>query len=83
MEPRRKQLLFRSHHCGMKENDILLGRFADRYIAELSTQQLDQLDNLMQQNDIDVMNWIIGKTPLPEAFDNALMTLIQRFNKTA
>ena len=67
----------------MKENDILLGRFADHYIAELSTQQLDQLDNLMQQNDIDVMNWIIGKTPLPAAFDNALMTLIQRFNKTA
>jgi len=83
VEPRRKQLLFRSHHCGMKENDILLGRFADRYIAELSDEQLDQLDNLMQQNDIDVMNWIIGKTPLPRAFDNALMTLIQRFNKTA
>ncbi|NQU57951.1 MAG: succinate dehydrogenase assembly factor 2 [Rhodospirillales bacterium] len=67
----------------MKENDILLGRFADRYIAELSDQQLDQLDNLMQQNDIDVMNWIIGKTPLPEAFDTDLMSLIQRFNKTA
>ena len=83
MEARRKQLLFRSHHCGMKENDILLGRFADRYITELSDQQLDQLDNLMQQNDIDVMNWIIGKTPLPKAFDNTLMTLIQRFNKTA
>jgi len=83
LEPRRKQLLFRSNHCGMKENDILLGRFADRYIAELSDQQLDQLDNLMQQNDIDVMNWIIGKTPLPEAFDTDLMSLIQRFNKTA
>lgn len=83
MEPRRKQLLFRSHHCGMKENDILLGGFADRYITELSAPQLDDLDNLMQQNDIDVMNWIIGKTPLPEAFDTDLMALIQRFNKTA
>lgn len=83
MEARRKQLLFRSHHCGMKENDILLGGFADRYITELTTEQLDDLDNLMQQNDIDVMNWIIGKTPLPEAFDNDIMALIQRFNKTA
>ena len=83
MEARRKQLLFRSHHCGMKENDILLGRFADRYITELSDGQLDDLDNLMQQNDIDVMNWIIGKVPLPDAFDTDLMSLIQRFNKTA
>jgi antitoxin CptB len=83
VDPRRKQLLFRSHHCGMKENDILLGHFADRYIAELSDQQLNDLDTLMQQNDIDVMNWIIGKTQLPDAFDTDLMSLIQRFNKTA
>ena len=83
MEPRRKQLLFRSHHCGMKENDILLGRFADRYIEELSDDLLDQFEILMHHNDIDVMNWIVGKTPVPEDFDNELMALIQRFNKTA
>ena len=83
MEPRRKQLLFRSHHCGMKENDILLGRFADRYIEELSDDLLDQFEILMRHNDIDVMNWIVGKTPVPEDFDNELMALIQRFNKTA
>lgn len=67
----------------MKENDILLGGFADRYINELTGPQLEDLDNLMAQNDIDVMNWIVGKTPLPEAFDTDLMALIQRFNKTA
>ncbi len=83
MDTRRKQLLFRSHHCGMKENDILLGKFAERHIAELNEQELDQLDTLMQHNDIDVMNWIIGKTPLPDALDNGLMSLIQRFNNTA
>ena len=83
MEARRKQLLFRSHHCGMKENDILLGHFADCYIEELSDALLDQFEALMHHNDIDVMNWIIGKTPVPEAFDTELMALIQRFNKTA
>ena len=83
MNPRRKQLLFRSHHCGMKENDILLGHFADRYILELNDQQLDELDALMHHNDIDVMNWVIGKTAVPEEFNTKLMGLIQRFNKTA
>ena len=83
LDPRRKQLLFRSHHCGLKENDILLGRFADSHINELSDGQLDQLEALMQHNDIDVMNWIIGKTPIPEAFDTEVMNLIRRFNKTA
>ena len=67
----------------MKENDILLGHFADRYILELNDQQLDELDALMHHNDIDVMNWIIGKTRVPEEFNTELMLLIQRFSKTA
>lgn len=82
MNPRRKQLLFRSHHCGMKENDILLGRFADHNIQKLNDQQLDDLEILMQQNDIDIMNWVIGKTVVPEEFNTKLMSLIQNFNKS-
>lgn len=83
MDAKRKRLLFRSHHCGMKENDILLGRFADRYIAELTDEQLDVFDTLMQQVDIDVMNWILGKVSTPDEFNTDVMALIQRFNKTA
>ena len=83
MDARRKQLLFRSHHCGMKENDILLGRFADAHIEELTEEQLDKYEALMEQNDIDLMNWIVGKTPVPEAFDHDVLHLIQRVNKTA
>jgi len=49
----------------MKENDILLGRFADRY-----------------KNDIDIMNWVIGKTAVPEEFNTELILLIQSFNKS-
>ena len=67
----------------MKENDILLGNFANHYILELNDQQLDDLDALMHHNDIDVMNWVIGKAPVPEEFNTELMVLIQRFNKTA
>ena len=81
MNSRRKQLLFRTHHCGLKENDILLGHFADRYILKLNDQQLDDLEILMNQNDIDVMNWIIGKAVVPKEYNTELMKLIQKFNK--
>ena len=66
----------------MKENDILLGRFADRYIQKLNDQQLDDLEVLMKQNDIDIMNWVIGKTAVPEKFNTELILLIQSFNKS-
>jgi len=65
----------------MKENDILLGRFADHNIQKLNHQQLDDFEILMQQNDIDIMNWVIGKTAVPEEFNTKLMILIQIFNK--
>ena len=81
MNLRRKQLLFRSHHCGIKENDILLGDFADHHIQELNDQQLDDLEILMHQNDIDVMNWVIGKTTVPDEFNTELINLIKKFNK--
>ena len=66
----------------MKENDILLGRFADAHIDDLSDEQLDRYETLMEQNDIDLMNWIVGKTPVPKSFDHDVMHLIQRVNKT-
>ena len=66
----------------MKENDILLGHFANHYIQKLNDQQLDDMEILMKQNDVDVMNWVIGKTAVPEEFNTELMTLIQKFNKS-
>lgn len=83
LEIKRKRVLFRSNHCGMKENDILLGGFAGRYVGDLDEPQLDSFERLMEQSDIDVMHWVTGREPTPEAFDTPLMKLIKKFNKTA
>ncbi len=80
MDPRRKRLLYRCQHCGMKENDILLGRFAGAHIGDLSEQQMDQLEALLQQGDNDLYNWITGKTPVPAAHDLDLMAWLKKFN---
>ena len=56
MEPHRKRLLYRCQHCGMKENDVLLGRFVQRHIADLSEAQLDLLDALLEAGDNDIYN---------------------------
>tara|TARA_B100000676_G_C17267021_1_gene431036 strand:+ start:186 stop:389 length:204 start_codon:yes stop_codon:yes gene_type:complete len=66
----------------LKENDILLGFFADHHIEGLTDQQLNDFENLMSQNDIDVFNWITGKSVVPDQFNTELIKLIQKFNKT-
>ena len=42
-DPRRRRALFRSWHRGMRETDLLMGRFADAEIANLSEADLDRL----------------------------------------
>ena len=79
---RRKRILFRSQHCGMKENDILLGRFAEQHVDDLDEGQLDDFERLMEESDIEVLKWVTGREPTPEAFETSLMQLIKVFNKT-
>ena len=65
MDPRRKRLLFRCQHCGMKENDILLGRFAGRHMAELEDADVERLEAMLEAGDNDLYDWITGKAPVP------------------
>jgi len=81
IDARRKRLHFRCHHCGMHENDILFGRLADDHLAGMSDEQLDRLETLMEENDVDLFNWITGQSPVPSAFDHDVMKLLQNINK--
>ncbi len=80
MDPRRKKIMFRCQHCGMVENDILLGRFAAVHITDLSDQQLDRMEALLLEADNDLYNWITGKEPVPAAHDHDLMAWLKKFN---
>ena len=40
LDERRKRLLFRSWHRGIREMDLVYGRFADAHIADLSATEL-------------------------------------------
>ena len=41
IEPRRKRILFRCWHRGIREMDLVLGAFADAEISTLSDAELD------------------------------------------
>ena len=80
MDPRRKRLIFRCQHCGMKENDILLGGFVAVHINDLDDTGLDRFEALLEENDIDLYNWITDKEPVPAAHDHDLMAWLKKFN---
>lgn len=82
MDARRKRLLYRATHCGMKENDVLLGKFALARLAELTEDEADQFENLMNHSDNDLYNWVTGREPTPDIVDSPVLRLIKEFNGT-
>lgn len=77
-EAQRKRLHFRCWHRGTREADLLLGRFAQVYLAELDGAQLDAFEALLKVSDPDLYNWITGREPVPAAYDTSVMRLLQQ-----
>ena len=64
----------------MKENDLLLGRFADHFIEKLDDSQLAGFERLMKRSDIDILNWVTGKETPPDEVDSDILAMIRNIN---
>jgi len=82
-EIRRKRLLFRSWHRGTKEADLLLGSFAEQNLVAFTTAELDAYERLIEENDADLWDWLIGQSTAPAEHDPALIARIRNFRYTA
>lgn len=76
LDSRRRKLLFRSWHRGIREMDLILGGFADAEIATLTVPELDQYERLLEIQDADLLAWVTGTQPVPAGFDTALIARI-------
>lgn len=82
LDVRRKRLLFRSWHRGMRELDLILGPFADAQIGGLTEQELDRYENVLTINDTDLLPWLMGERPLPADVDHEILNKIRAFRPT-
>ncbi len=80
LDARRRRMLFRSWHRGIKEMDLIMGRFSDAHIAELSVRELDDYEKLMELRDQEVLSWIDGTVAVPAAYDTLLFRRLRDFN---
>jgi antitoxin CptB len=79
LDDRRKRLLFRCWHRGTREMDLILGRFADAAIAELTDAELGQLEQLIEVPDPDLYAALSGDVLLVPEFRNRLFDRIKSF----
>ena len=83
MDARLNKLRYRAWRRGFTEADLILGPFADRHAPGLTPAQLDEFETLLDQDDHDLYDWVIGRRPTPAAFDGEVMALLRSTLPTA
>jgi len=70
---RKKRILYRASHRGTKESDAIVGGFFAERTGGLLDSQLDDADRILDLLDMDLMDWIIKKLPVPDDVRSALL----------
>lgn len=78
-DPRRKRILYRATHRGTKESDAIIGGFFSEAVAGIPDDRLDEADELLDVLDLDLMDWIMGRTPTPERWRGTLFDGVMAF----
>lgn len=81
LDPRRKRILFRAWHRGMREMDLVMGRYVEAYVDQLSDAELDQLEALIDELDADLLSWVTGAAEVPERCDTPVFRAMKAFHK--
>lgn len=80
LDPRRKRLLYRAWHRGTREMDLIVGRFADAHLSDLTEIELDEFEMLIEVPDPDLYAALTGARPLPEVEQSALFIRLKAFH---
>ncbi|MEO8242101.1 MAG: succinate dehydrogenase assembly factor 2 [bacterium] len=80
-DDRLKRLRMRSWRRGTKEMDLVLGPYADARLAGLGETELAVYDQVLQENDQDLILWVMGTVAPPVRFA-ALMAEISAFARS-
>jgi len=82
LETIRRKLRFRSMRRGTKESDLVIGGFAEAHLHALTEDQLASFEALLDENDQDVLSWVIGMTSPPAAYDTDVLAMVRTFKNS-
>lgn len=79
LDSRRKKALLRSWRRGIREMDLILGRFADAEIGTLNDTEIEQYERLLDVADVELFSFMSGEKPAPDAVDTAIFRRVVAF----
>ena len=80
LDVRRRKLLFRAWRRGVRETDLIVGRFADAHIEALDDAALDDFERLIEVPNADLYAWVAGDRAIPSDYDTAVLRQLIAFH---
>jgi antitoxin CptB len=80
LDPRRKRILFRAWHRGMREMDLIMGRFAEQNLDTMTDAELDIFELLIEAQDRDLLGWITNREETPVNYDTPVFQALKAFH---
>ena len=81
LDVRRRKLLFRAWRRGVREMDLIVGRYADAYIGTLDDAALDDFERLIEAPNADLYAWVVGAKNVPQNYDTAVLRQLIIFHR--
>lgn len=73
LDAERRKLHFRSCHRGIKEMDIIFGKFADTVLGELPDEALTDYQRILELPDDKLFSWATRREAVPEEVRSPLL----------
>ena len=80
---RRRRIKFRAWHRGTREADLMIGGFTDRYLDACDDADIAWFEAMLDENEVDVMAWALGKAVAPPRFEGPLLVALQKLDYVA
>jgi len=81
LDVRRRKLLFRAWRRGVREIDLIVGRFADAHIGTLDESALDDFAALIEVPNAALYAWVTGAETIPQNYDTAVLRELIGFHR--
>jgi antitoxin CptB len=83
LDVRRRRLLFRAWRRGVRETDLIVGRFADAFIDRFDDAALGDFERLIEVPNASLYAWVVGSEAVPRDYDTGVLRQLIAFHQAA
>ena len=75
----KKKIIYRAEYRGIKEMELILGKFVKKYVDTLNYQELLDLYEILDKDDDTLLKWYSGNDNIKDIPKNKVSELLKNF----